>query len=90
MAIFDSKIRISNNLKKRNMKRNLIILIATVFITLTVKGQNLFFIDEQSFPCTETITLQSNSDEWYLDNLKVLFAKDGKKALFCSECKNRR
>ncbi|MFZ2286790.1 MAG: energy transducer TonB [Bacteroidales bacterium] len=55
------------------MKNFLIILIATLFITVTTKAQNLFFIGESSYPCTETITLQSNSD---FNDLNVLFAKD--------------
>ncbi len=59
------------------MKKILIILTATLFITLTVKGQNLFFIGEESYPCTETITLQSNSDKSYIYDLNVLFAKQG-------------
>ena len=64
------------------MKRILIILTATLVIALTAKGQNLFFIGENSYPCTETFTLQSNSDEYYINDLNVLFAKDGKTALF--------
>ena len=59
------------------MKKILIILTATLFITLTVKGQNLFFIGEESYPCTETITLQTNSQSAIVSDLKVLFAKDG-------------
>jgi len=61
------------------MKKILIILNATLFITLTVKGQNLFFIGENSYPCTETITLQPNSDD--SNELNVLLAKDGEKGL---------
>lgn len=62
------------------MKKILAILTATLFITLTAKGQNLFFIGEKSYPCTETITLQSNSDNG--DDLNVLFAKDKVIAFF--------
>ena len=57
------------------MKKLIIFLTATLFITLTAKGQNLFFIGEESFPCTETITLQSNSGD--RNDLNVLFAKQG-------------
>lgn len=62
------------------MKRILIIVIATLFITLSAKGQNLFFVGEQSYPSTETYTLQSNS--FSASDLNVLFAKEGKTALF--------
>ena len=65
---------------KGNMKKILIILTATLLITLTAKGQNLFFIGEKSYPCTETFTLQSNSGEGH--NLNVRIAKDGTKGLF--------
>ena len=63
-----------------NMKEKLTILIAALFITLTAKGQNLFFIGENSFSCTKTITLQSNTND--VSDLNVLFAKDGKIGLF--------
>ena len=59
------------------MKKNLFILTATLFITLAAKGQNLFFIGENSYACTETITLQSNTDKYYINDLNVLFAKQG-------------
>ncbi len=64
------------------MKKLQIILVAILFIALTVKGQNLFFIGENSYPCTNTYTLQSNSDEYYINDLNVLLAKDGKSGLF--------
>ena len=59
------------------MKKILIIVIATLHFTLTVKGQNLFLIGEKSYSCTQTITLQSNSDEFYINDLNVSLAKDG-------------
>ena len=61
------------------MKVKLAVLTLAFFITITVKGQNLFFIGENSFPCTETLTFQSNADD--SDDLNVLFAKDGDTAL---------
>jgi hypothetical protein len=61
------------------MKKNLIILAVISFITLTAKGQNLFFIGENSYSCSETFTLQSNFDSE--DSLNVIFAKDGTNAL---------
>lgn len=60
------------------MKRILIILTVILFIPLSTVGQNFFFIGENSYPSTETYTLQSNSD---INDLDVLFAKDEEKAL---------
>jgi len=60
------------------MKKFLIILITSLLIAVTAKGQNLFFFGEKSYPCTETFALQSNSGS---NDLKVLFAKDGTKAV---------
>jgi TonB family protein len=60
------------------MKKTLILLYATLFLTLTLKGQSLFFFGENSYPCTEVIPLQGNSDS---NDLNVLFAKDGITAL---------
>ena len=62
------------------MKKILIVLTATLLFTLTVNGQNLFFIGENSYPCTETMTLKSNSDDD--DDLNILLAKDGNTGLF--------
>ena len=68
------------------MKKSLIILTATLLLAVTAKGQSLFFIGENSFPCTETITLKSNTDD--SDDLNVLFAKDGTKGLFAAIAKS--
>lgn len=62
------------------MNHRLIIMAIMLFITLSVKGQNLFFIGENSFTCTETITLKANSNE--AEDLDVLLAKDGETGLF--------
>ena len=69
------------------MKKLLIILMVTLFIAMTVKGQNLFFIGEHSYPCTETFTLQSNSDAWYINDLDVVFTRDKNVALFAVSSK---
>lgn len=69
------------NSMKKTMKKILIILVATFFITLPVKGQSFFFIGEHSYPSTETFILQSNSDGDYVNELSVVFAKDGTKGL---------
>ena len=52
----------------------------TIFFTQTVKGQSLFFMGENSYPCTETFTLQANSEYGY--DLNVSIAKDGTTGLF--------
>ena len=56
------------------MIKNLTILILIQFSTLNINGQDLFFIGEKSYPCTESIALQSNADD--RADLNVLFAKD--------------
>lgn len=71
---------VSTNLMIGNMKKILIILTATLFITLKAKGQNLFFIGENSYPSTKSFTLRSNSEDGH--DLIVLIAKDGTKGLF--------
>lgn len=64
------------------MNKALIILVVSMFLTLIGKGQNYFFISEKSYPCTETFTLQSNSDHSEVNDLKVLFGKDGTLGVF--------
>jgi len=63
------------------MKKILLIITLALFANLTTKGQNLFLIGEKSYPCTNTITLESNSNDRYED-LDVFLAKDGKSGLF--------
>jgi len=70
------------NLIIGNMIKTLFFLSVTLFFTLTAKGQNLFLIGDKSYPCSETYTLKSNSDEYYINDLNVVFAKDGQTALF--------
>ena len=60
------------------MKKTLILLFVTLFFTPIANGQNFFFIGENSYPSTETFTLQSNSEN---NDLDVLFAKDEAKGL---------
>ena len=62
------------------MKKSLIIIIVSVCINLTATGQNLFLIGEKSYPCTNAITLESNTNYRYED-LNVFLAKDGKSGL---------
>ncbi len=62
------------------MKKTLIIIIASLFLNLTAKGQNLFLIGEKSYPCTNAITLVSNSNDHY--DLDVFLGKDGKSGVF--------
>ena len=54
--------------------KNVLILTAVLFTALNAIGQEFFFIGENSYPCTETFTLQSNKDSE--PNLNVTFAKD--------------
>ena len=68
------------------MKKIPIILISMLFITLTANGQNLFFIGENSYPCTESFALQSNLDDG--EDLNVLFAKDGATAVIAVTTKS--
>ncbi|TVQ43745.1 MAG: hypothetical protein EA362_10980 [Saprospirales bacterium] len=49
--------------------------------TFESNGQNFFFIGENSYPCTETFTLQSNSNKDYIKDINIVFAKDGGKAV---------
>lgn len=60
------------------MKRTLLTLTVVLILTLTVQGQNLFLFGDNSYPCTETYTLQSNSES---NNLNIVFAKGGTIAL---------
>ena len=63
------------------MNKILLVLAMSLFVAATSSGQNLFFIGEKSYPCTETFELQSNSD-FGSNDLDVLIAKDGTKGLF--------
>ncbi|HLT32164.1 MAG TPA: hypothetical protein VKZ98_00110 [Aquaticitalea sp.] len=71
---------------KGNMKKIPIILIPILFITLTANGQNLFFIGENSYTCSESFALQSNLDDG--EDLNVLFAKDGATAVIAVTTKS--
>ncbi|MEE4257655.1 MAG: hypothetical protein V2I47_11505 [Bacteroidales bacterium] len=64
------------------MKKLLISFLATLLVSLTAIGQDFFFIGENSYPCTETFTLQSNSDRSFVNDLNVILGKDGSQALF--------
>ncbi|MDN5215241.1 hypothetical protein QQ020_24395 [Fulvivirgaceae bacterium BMA12] len=64
------------------MKKILIFLYTTLFYTITANGQNFFFINEESYSCSETFTLQSNSDDPDVNDLNVILAKDGTTAIF--------
>ena len=64
------------------MKRILILVILAITFTIDTNGQNLVFIGENSFPSTETFTLPSNSDSEFINDLNLVFAKDGEKGLF--------
>ena len=62
------------------MKKLLAYTALGLLITFSLNGQNLFLIGENSYPCTEEITLQPNSYE--ASNLDISLAKNGEKGLF--------
>lgn len=67
------------------MKNLLIILVAILFTNLTASGQNLFLIGDKSYPCTNAITLESNSNDRAndgSDDLLVYIARNGNSGLF--------
>lgn len=61
------------------MNKNFILIIALLFAHFIAKGQNLFMIGEKSYPCTNAITLEPNSNS--LSRLEVYFAKEGNNGL---------
>lgn len=63
------------------MNKILSIVVATLFITISARGQNLLLIEDQSFPSTENYILQSNPLLPAVGDLNVMFAKDGNTAL---------
>jgi hypothetical protein len=73
-------------LKEKIMRTFLIIAITMLGLNMIAKGQNLFFIGEKSYPCTNEITLKSNSNGGY--DLNVFLAKDGKAGLFAVSTKS--
>ena len=63
------------------MKKQLILLVLTIMVSITTQGQNFVFIGESSYPSTEQYSLESNSDKENINDLKLVFAKEGEKAL---------
>jgi hypothetical protein len=63
------------------MKRILIFIILVITYTTATNGQSFAFIGENSFQSTEKYTLQSNSDKEIINDLLLVFAKDGDKGL---------
>ncbi|WP_236979945.1 hypothetical protein [Membranihabitans maritimus] len=63
------------------MKRILIFLALSITCTIYTNGQNFVFVGEHSFQSTEPFTLQSNSDSDRINDLNIVFAKDGTKGL---------
>jgi TonB family protein len=61
------------------MKNILILFVSTLLISMISNGQNLFFIDEISYPSTNIITLTSNTEGG--KDLDIIFAKDGNKGV---------
>ncbi|MBZ9730555.1 hypothetical protein LB467_12745 [Salegentibacter sp. JZCK2] len=52
------------------------ITIFLMLLTFSMNGQNLFFIGEKSFPCTQDYVLKPNSDKFFINELNIKFAKD--------------
>lgn len=63
------------------MNRLLILVVLSIAFSVTTNGQNFVFIGENSYPSTEQYTLKSNSDKEDINDLKLVFAKDGDNAL---------
>lgn len=61
------------------MRCTLFLTILFLCYTRETKAQNLVFIGENSYPCTKTFTLKSNSDSDYISDLNLVFAKEGNK-----------
>lgn len=55
--------------------------ILILLLSSQICGQNLFLVGERSFSCTETYTLESNSDEFYINDLKIVFGKNGETSI---------
>ena len=45
------------------MKKQLILLVLSIMVSITTQGQNFVFIGESSYPSTEQYSLESNSDK---------------------------
>ena len=63
------------------MKKILAIVILGFTFNMKGNGQNFAFIGESSYPCTEKFTLKTNSDKEDINDLNLVFAKEGKKGL---------
>ena len=68
------------------MNKTLITVCLILFLHLGAIGQNLFFIGEKSYPCTESFTFQANSEGGGV--LNVLIAKDGADGLIAVKAKS--
>ncbi|GGE27404.1 hypothetical protein [Psychroflexus planctonicus] len=69
------------------MKKTLLFISFTLITTICF-GQNLFFIGDNSYPCTEAVTLYSNRTDKsiYLD---IVFAKDNEKGFLVLSTQSR-
>jgi len=73
-------------LNEKNMKKILLFLTTAQIFTCDLNGQNLFFIGENSYACTEKMTLRSNSDN--SDDLDIFLSKDGNAGLILVSVKS--
>lgn len=63
------------------MRKILILLFITITYSLETNGQNYVVVGDNSYPSTETFTLQSDSDVNFISDVNLAFAKDGTKAV---------
>ena len=65
-------------------------MILAIICTLETNGQNFAFIGENSYPSTEKFTLKTNSDNENINDLMLVFAKDGTKGIIVVSSKLRK
>lgn len=64
------------------MKKHFIIILSvSIFFTINTIGQNLLLVDENSFLSSDSYILESNSNQNYIKDLEIVFAKDGNSPL---------
>jgi len=64
------------------MKKHLIIILPILILfTINVIGQNLLLVGEKSYLSTESYVLEANSDKIWINDLSLVFAKDGNSPL---------
>lgn len=62
-----------------DMKRIIVLLVAFMIISLNMFGQNIFYATKKSYLCNEAFILRPDYNIGYLNDMRLLFAKDGDK-----------